>query len=109
VNLKVIFVIGAAILLYQYMSSPVEASARDIDSRCDAVIFTTKSCPYCRKARKLLKASKVAWCEKDIEVSSRNFDKFKKLGGKGVPLAVIGDEVIYGFQAQVYQQAIKRL
>ncbi|WP_395377365.1 glutaredoxin family protein [Marinicella sp. W31] len=109
VNLKAIIFIVVAVLLYQYMSRPVSASAREIDSRCDAVIFTTKSCPYCRKARQLLTASKVAWCEKDVEASSRNFKKFKELGGKGVPLAVIGDEIVYGYSAQGYKDSISRL
>ena len=108
-NLKTIFFIVAAVLLYHFITRPVTASARELDPNCDVVIFTTKSCPYCHQARQLLEKSYVAWCDKDIEVSSEDYATFKKLGGRGVPLAVIGEELVFGFQTKIYNDALAKL
>ena len=82
-------------------------SAREIDPQCDVVLFTTPSCGYCKKAKKLLKDTDVAWCEKDINYSQENKNVFHSLGGRGVPLMVAGDKILKGYERNAYLSAIQ--
>jgi len=108
-NYKIIFIGIMLFAGYQYFYKTPEVSARMIDNNCDAVVFTTQSCPYCKKARQLLNEEKVNWCEKDVNKSSANNALFKKLGGRGVPFAVIGDEIVKGFSKYNYRKAIAKI
>lgn len=84
-------------------------SAREIAPQCDVILFTTASCPYCKKAKNLMIGKGVKWCEKNIERSTQNRDLFKSLGGRGVPLAVIGDQIFKGFSKQKYLAALDQI
>ncbi|VAW48990.1 hypothetical protein MNBD_GAMMA03-514 [hydrothermal vent metagenome] len=84
-------------------------SARELEPRCDVILFTTASCPYCKKARNLLITKRAKWCEKDINISTENHKLFKSLGGRGVPLALIGSEVIKGYRESNYIAALEQI
>jgi len=100
------FVIFAA---FYFFNSPKRLAAWEIDSSCDIVVFTTASCPACKMVKQYLKARSIAWCEKNVEQSADNYLLFKDMGGVGVPLAVIGTEVIHGYSPREYQAAISDL
>lgn len=84
-------------------------SARQIDPSCDVILFTTSSCGYCKQARNLLINKDIAWCEKDINTSNQNYKVFKSLGGKGVPVAVIGYNLLLGYSQEEYKEAIDQI
>ena len=92
-------VIVALYFIYQTQLKVMtqDVSAREIDPQCDIIMFTTESCPYCKKAKTYLASQGVSWCERDIEWSQEDAQLFKKLGGVGTPLTIIGDVVIGGF------------
>jgi glutaredoxin 3 len=60
-------------------------------------VYTTRSCPYCRSAKDLLRSKKVDF--KEIDVSDDDdFDALvKRTGFKTVPQIFIGDKMIGGF------------
>ncbi len=106
---------GAAIIalyfVYQTQVKVInqEVSARDIDPNCDIIMFTTESCPYCKKAKTYLASKGIQWCERDIEWSDEDAQLFKQLGGKGTPLTIIGDVVIGGFVEKRFDKALKAM
>ena len=111
-----ILLYGAVIysLYYIYQSQikimTQDVTARDIDSSCDIVMFTTESCPYCKKAKTYLASQGVSWCERDIEWSDEDAQLYKELGGKGTPLTIIGSSVIGGFQNEYrFKAALENL
>lgn len=61
------------------------------------VMYSTQSCGYCAKARRLFNQMNIAYEERDVEKSQTFAKEFKKLGGRGVPLIVIGESVIKGY------------
>ena len=61
------------------------------------VMYATKTCGYCAKARAYFREHGVAWKERDIEASEQAHREWKELGGVGTPLIVIGNERISGF------------
>lgn len=84
-------------------------TAKEIDPGCDIVIFTTSSCSYCKRAKKLLASYKVKWCEKNITKSSQNLAVYNQLGGKGVPLTLFGSDIRHGYNEEIYTDVLNRL
>ncbi|MGD8926277.1 MAG: glutaredoxin family protein [Thioalkalispiraceae bacterium] len=72
------------------------------------MMFSTRWCPYCKKARQLFAKNQVAYCEYDVDSSPQVQDVFTELGGSGVPLILIADEVYYGFSEVGIASALKR-
>jgi mycoredoxin len=66
------------------------------------LMYTTKSCGYCARAREYFTAHGIHWTEIDIESSAQAAADFEALGGKGTPLIFIDKKRIFGFdQAQI--------
>ena len=74
-----------------------------------AVMYTTATCPYCEKARKFLNAREVPFIEVDVDKSDAGFEEFQRLGGQGVPVLVIDQTVIHGFDRARFEQVLTEL
>lgn len=74
-----------------------------------AILYATATCPYCEKARKLLDARNVPYIEVDVDKSEEGFAEYQKLGGQGVPVLVIDQQVIHGFDRETIEQALINL
>ena len=61
------------------------------------VMYATSWCPYCAKARAYFARTGTAYTEYDIERSAAANAEFKRLGGRGVPLILVGKEKMSGF------------
>jgi glutaredoxin len=73
------------------------------------VIYTTSSCGYCFKAKRLFKSMSVKYIEFDIEKSKEAHQQFTQLGGQGVPLIVIGDKRIHGYSRGTIIETLKKI
>ena len=62
------------------------------------VIYTTDRCPYCRAAKDLLRAKKLAFEEVDVGEEDRFDELVRKTGWKTVPQIFIDDQLIGGFE-----------
>lgn len=72
------------------------------------VIYTTKRCGYCRKAKALFRKNGVAYSERDIEASSSARKEFEKMGGRGVPVTLVGKQRINGYDESRLRAALKK-
>lgn len=64
----------------------------------EVLIYTTKTCPYCIKAKEYLGSHNIGF--KDIDVSTsqdRTREMIDKSGQMGVPVLDIDGEIIIGF------------
>jgi mycoredoxin len=73
------------------------------------VIYTTKRCPYCVKLRADLKANRITHKEYDVENSLDGFLGMWTLRTRGVPVSVIGPNVVYGYRVDELVQAFDEL
>jgi len=64
------------------------------------VMYATSWCPYCAKARAYFARNGIAYVEHDIEKSAAVNAEFRRLGGRGVPLILVGTEKMSGFSEQ---------
>jgi len=64
-------------------------------------LYVTSWCGYCRKAQEYLKSRQIPYVAYDIEKDPAAARRHKELGGRGVPLIVIGEKRISGFSAEM--------
>ncbi len=72
----------------------------------DVIIYTTEWCPYCKSLRKTLTQYNIPYTDYDTEKSIHGILGFWALRGRGVPIVVIGTEVIYGYDGQLITDAL---
>ena len=62
------------------------------------VIYTTPTCPWCHRAKDYLSRKGISFTEhnvaEDREAAKEMIDKSKQMG---VPVIIVGDEVVVGF------------
>lgn len=61
------------------------------------IVYGTSWCGYCAKTRKLLNRNNIAFYEYDVEKSQEGYEQYKNLGGTGVPVLLIGGQVVKGY------------
>ena len=73
------------------------------------VLYSTAWCGYCAKTREHFKANNIDFFELDIEKSELARKQHQALGGGGVPVLLIGNRKIIGFNAPAIDEAVKNL
>ena len=61
------------------------------------VVYTSNTCPYCTMAKDYLNEKGVEFEEKNVQNDAAARDELISMGYTGVPVLVIGDEEIVGF------------
>ena len=67
------------------------------ESAAKVRMLMTQSCPYCKKAKAFLQSRGTAFEELDIEASAQAKAEYDRLGGKGVPIILVGEQRGDGF------------
>ncbi len=97
---SVIFFIALFVLIQQrdYITA-LWAEPIDLESAAKSkiVLFSTAWCSYCSKVRRLFEKNDIVYIEYDIEKSQEARSMYEKLGGRGVPVIQINEDVIYGY------------
>ena len=110
------FVLFSLIALALYHRGSIEAFFADDPNaqgltnagKHEVVLYATSWCGYCAKTRRLFQGNNIAYIEYDIENSYEGRQRFDKLGGKGVPLIVIGDQLVEGYDPEAIAKAMQR-
>lgn len=71
------------------------------------VMYATSWCGYCRKARAYFKQNNIAYVEYDIEKDKSAYQRYKNLGGRGVPVITIAEETIFGFSPAKFEKVYR--
>lgn len=83
------------------------AEAAHAASQPEVLLYATDWCGYCKATREFFAANGIRYTEHDIEKSSQALNEHKKLGGGGVPIVVIGGEVIHGYNEPGMRQMLR--
>ncbi len=72
-------------------------------------IYTTSTCPWCKKAKEWMKRKKIKYTEynvaKNEKARKRMIEKSEQMG---VPVLEIGAEVIVGYDPKAIEKALKK-
>jgi glutaredoxin len=63
----------------------------------EVIVYTRAGCPYCAMAKKYLADHNIAYQEYDIFKSEKGSRDFKSLGGIGVPIFIVGNKRMDGY------------
>ena len=66
-------------------------------SKPEVKMYATSWCPYCAKARAYFSKRGIAYTEIDVERSAEGLAEFRNLGGRGVPLIMVGTQRMSGY------------
>ena len=88
------------------LSSAFAATAAAKPAR-SVEMYVTSWCHYCREAQSYLKSNGIAFTAYDIENDGAALQRYNKLGGGGVPILVIGSQVMYGFNKAKFESIMK--
>ena len=66
-------------------------------------IYVTAWCGYCKQAQNYMKKNGIDYVAYDIEKDSAARQRHKELGGRGVPLIIIGANRMSGFSADTLE------
>ncbi len=93
--------ISAAVLLgglvWQKNREIARADPRQHTGQNGIVMLGAEWCGYCQRLKAGLEAAQVPYTELDVEDGGAGQDAFAALGGRGVPVTVIGQEVVHGY------------
>ena len=72
------------------------------------VMFSAQWCGYCRKARSYFQSNRIRFRERDIEKDATAEREYKRLGGNGVPLILVGEQRMDGFSEDSFRRLYDR-
>ncbi|MFT6408895.1 MAG: glutaredoxin [Arenicella sp.] len=73
----------------------------------EIVIYTTSWCGFCKKAKAYFSANKMPFKEYDIEKDRFAKRQYDRIGGKGVPVILVGDQRLNGFSEKRFDRLYK--
>jgi glutaredoxin len=97
-----------ALVLALALAAAAGAPPAQAGSTPEVVMYATSWCPYCAQARAYFARAGIAYVEHDVEKSASAKAEFRRLGGRGVPLIVVGREKMNGFSEQGFEHLLVR-
>lgn len=86
--------------------APLDAPAPQT-AQAGIVMFTTSWCPSCKRAKAYLSGKGVPYREMDVEQSAEARQQFMQLGGRGVPLILVGNKRMDGFDPNTMEALLR--
>jgi glutaredoxin len=85
-----------------YESVSYETSSLDTGKK--VIMYSATWCGVCQKAKRYFQANRIPFKEYDIDKSSSAKRAFRKLGGKGVPVILVGKQRMNGFSQAGFER-----
>ncbi|MCM8767756.1 MAG: thioredoxin family protein [Candidatus Omnitrophica bacterium] len=71
------------------------------------IVYSTKTCPYCKLAKEFLKNNNIEFIDYDVGEDREKLEEMiKKSGQMGVPTIDIDGEIIVGFDKERLKQVL---
>ena len=72
-------------------------------------IYSTPTCSYCKTAKEFFKEENIEYEEVDVSKDQAAAKEMvEKSGQMGVPVIIIGDEVLVGFDREKVEELVKK-
>ena len=72
-------------------------------------IYTTPTCPWCKKTKEWMKEKKIKYTEYNVVKDKKALERMtEKSGQMGVPVLEIGSQIIVGYDPKGIEKALKK-
>jgi glutaredoxin len=88
-------------------AAEVSGTAAPAASRPEIKMFATDWCPHCRRAQAFFARQGISYTHIDVEKSESGRAEYRGLGGRGVPLIMVGTQRMNGFSEEGLAQMLK--
>lgn len=88
---------GGYLAIGPFSSAQADCALLAADQLPEVVIYGTDWCVFCKRTRWFFEDHRIAYCEYDIETSEVGADRYRALGGKALPLVIIGRQRVDGY------------
>jgi glutaredoxin len=85
-------------------NASTKAGNKTFSNKTKVTMYSTAWCGYCKKAKKYFQAKGIPFVEYDIEKNARAKRDYDALGGKGVPVIVMGKKRMNGFSVAGFER-----
>jgi mycoredoxin len=106
-----LFAFAAALFLvvvyWSGSGSNAAADPRNATGDDGIVLLSAEWCGYCERLRNDLDGAGVPFREIDVETTAEGRDAFDALNGRGVPVTVIGQDVVHGYNVSRLQELLQ--
>ncbi|ESP91787.1 MULTISPECIES: glutaredoxin family protein [Pseudoalteromonas] len=82
-------------------------SSYGVNSTTPIKLYTTQWCPFCKKTAQYLEQRNIAFVKVDIEQDAEALKEFEALGGEVLPLILVSDGLIRGFNQAALEAQLK--
>lgn len=93
-----------------YSAVEIKPLVERLGKKDKVVMYSATWCGICKKAKRYFKTNKIPYVIYDVEKSYTGKRDFKLLKGKSVPIIIVGDQRMNGFNVarfdKFYQQQI---
>lgn len=73
----------------------------------NVTVYSTPTCPFCKQVKKYLDAHQVAYTDFDVSSDQEKAEEMIKVSGQmGVPVIVIDQEILVGFDKEKLQELL---
>lgn len=76
------------------------------DAKTNVVLYGTATCPYCAQARAYLRERNIPFADVDVNTSSKGQRDFAELGARVVPVILVGERRLTGFNRRQIDAAL---
>jgi glutaredoxin len=76
---------------------PIKSDARQ--TRADVIIYSAAWCGPCKRAKAWMASQNIPFADYDVETSEQGKKDFAAMGGRGVPMILVGEQRMTGFSA----------
>lgn len=71
-------------------------------------IYSTPTCQYCNQAKEYMKENEIDYKEYDVSSDAeRRKEMIEKSGQMGVPVIVVGDDLMVGFEEARFEELVE--
>ncbi len=101
-----IFIVAMILLSRREAVETINCNAEILASKPDVVMLGAWWCGYCYQAKKYFQKNNIHYCEYDMENTLEGERLYEKHGGGSVPIMLIGDYELRGFNERQIEAAI---
>jgi glutaredoxin len=106
--------LGTVIGKIEKASAPPELITGDYkkyftNSKIRIKLFGENNCIFCNRLKEFLDRNEIDYIYANVKENANLMKEFKELGGTGVPLTIVGNSLIQGFNEEVIKVELLKL